>query len=245
MSTLERHPAAPPADWPSPFPAGVVFRQADVEAVPRMALLPGERALLSDRATPRRVQEFTLGRGCAREALAMLMPARAAELAATPILREDTRRPRWPAGFVGSITHHRGCAAAAVGRAEDFLGLGVDLEAVRAPSPALVQRVLRREESAAWAELPPGLRDDAFTRVFSAKESLFKALNPHGRVYLGFQDASVELLEETPEAPGRAPLRWQLHAACGPDFPVGRVGVGAVLTRGGFVLSGVWVRREG
>lgn len=209
-----------------------------------MPLLGEERALLSLRATPRRLQEFALGRGCARQALAALVPARAVELGATPILREDARRPRWPAGIVGAITHHRGYAAAAVGRAVDFLGLGVDLEAVRAPSPGLVQRILRREEQAAWQELPPETRDEGFMRVFSAKESLFKALYPHTGVYLGFQDASIELMEETPEEPGRMPLRWRLHADCGPGFPVGREGVGAVLTRGAFVLSGVWVRRE-
>jgi enterobactin synthetase component D / holo-[acyl-carrier protein] synthase len=248
MPATGPHPEAPPpADWPSPFPPDVAFRQAGgalAAAAAAAALLAQERALLSARATARRVQEFALGRACAHAALAALEPRRAAELAAAPILRDDARRPRWPEGFVGSITHHRGYAAAAVGRARDYLGLGVDLEAVRAPSPELVRRVLREEERALWEQMAPGTRDEGFMRLFSAKESLFKALYPHTGVYLGFQDAALEPLDETPESPGRVPIRWRLHKACGPAFPLGSAGVGSALSQGGFVLSAVWVRRE-
>jgi enterobactin synthetase component D / holo-[acyl-carrier protein] synthase len=246
------HAPAPPV-WPSPFPPDVAFRQAGPGDAAGMALLPGERALLSARVTARRLAEFTLGRGCARAALAALAPERAAELAATPILREDARRPRWPAGFVGSITHHRGLAAAAAARAADYEGLGLDLESVRKPSPELVRRILRPEERAAWQELPPQEWDAAFMRWFSAKESLFKALYPLTGVYLGFQEAAVEeqeaeleseAQEDVPGGVARAILRWRLHKACGPDFPVGRAGPGCVLSQGGAVLSGVWLRRE-
>jgi len=252
MPAGPRTAAPAPSAWLSPFPPDVALRQAGEAEAPQMPLLPEERALLSPRAAPRRVLEFTLGRGCARAALTALAPERAAELAATPIGREDTRRPRWPAGFVGSITHHRGHALAAVARAADYLGVGVDLEAVRAPSPALVRRILRREERAAWQDLPPETRDLAFTRLFSAKESLFKALYPHTGVYLGFQDAAIELQEaveaevlaDVAGTSQRVALRWRLHKACGADFPAGRAGAGAVVSRGGYVLSGVWVRGE-
>ena len=255
-----RGPAAPPPRWASPFPPDVVFEQAGPEAIGRMALLPGERALLSERAAARRVLEFTLGRGCARAALAVLAapdPRRAAELAATPLLREDARRPRWPAGFVGAITHHRGWAAAAVARAQAYLGIGVDLEALRAPSPGLLARILRPEERERWQALPAAERPGAFMRVFSAKESLFKALYPHGGVYLGFQDATVtaapgsaaapadsapEAAQDTP--PGALALRWRLERDAGPGLPAGRTGDGCALARAGYVLTGIWLRRD-
>lgn len=218
-----------------------------------MTLLPEERALLGARAAPRRVLEFTLGRGCAHAALAALAAQHqrdaslAARLAATPILREDARRPRWPAGYVGAITHHRGHAAAAVARAADYLGLGVDLEALRPPSPALVRRILRPEERAAWEALPAAERTRGFALAFSAKESLFKALYPHTGVYLGFQEATVALTPQDPAAAAQAlprwAVRWVLHKGCGEDFPVGAAGVGAALAQEGYVLSGVWVPR--
>jgi 4'-phosphopantetheinyl transferase EntD len=213
-------------------------------------LLPAERALLGERAAARRVWEFALGRGCAHAALAALAPARAAELAATPIGRDGERCPHWPPGFVGAITHHRGQAAAAVARAGAYRGLGLDLEALRPPSPGLLRRILRPEERARWEALPAALplaeRTAAFIRIFSAKESVYKALYPHTRVYLGFQDAEIELDE--PAAGGgdgseaRA-LRWRLHKACGPGLPVSFTGPGRVLQRGDFVLSAVWLER--
>lgn len=237
--------SGPAPGWPSPFPAGVAFHHATEADAARFALLPAERALLAERAAPRRVLEFTLGRGCAHAALAALVPQRAAELAALPIGREDARRPRWPDSIVGAITHHRGQAAAAVAHAADFRGLGVDLEALRTPSAGLLRRILRPEERACLEHLPPAARDEAFMVVFSAKESVFKALYPHTGIYLGFQDATVE---PAPDAAGGAEdgfralaLRWRLQRACGPRYPAGAGGVGRALCRDGLVLTGVWV----
>ena len=258
---MNRATHGPPPAWPSPFPVDVAFQQAGADAAGRTAalhegLLAEERELLPTPAAESRVQDFTLGRVCARRALAALAPQQAHALLRTPLLREGDRRPAWPAGFVGAITHHRGCAAAAAARAADYLGLGLDLEAVRMPSPGLVQRILRPEERERWAALgapatpalrgpPSGRQDEAFMRLFSAKESLFKALFPHTGVYLGFQDASI--VEEPPPAGTAAPqpraLRWRLHKDSGPGFPVGREGVGCALTADGYVLTAVWVRR--
>lgn len=249
---MKRTPAAVPAPWPSPFPVDVAFRQAHGAEAAQDALLPEERALLSPQAAASRVVDFALGRRCAREALAALEPGRAAEVLATPLLRVGERRPAWPPGFVGSITHHRGMAAAAAARAADYLGLGLDLEAVRAPSPALVRRILRPEEREAWEAISAPTpaeagqaRAEAFMRIFSAKESLFKALNPHAGVYLGFQDAAIA--EQPPPTGAPEPqartLRWRLHADAGPGFPAGREGVGGTLTAAGFVLAAVWIRR--
>jgi enterobactin synthetase component D / holo-[acyl-carrier protein] synthase len=265
-------PSAPGAArcpaWPSPFPPDVAFAQAEggpgtapgtgagtrpgtapataPEAAP--PLLAEERALLGSRAAPRRVLEFALGRACAHEALAALAPQRAAELAATPILRDGARRPRWPVGIVGAITHHRGRAAAAVAHAADYLGVGLDLEAPRPVSAALARRILRPEERAAWEALPPEARAQAFLRVFSAKESVFKALYPHTGIYLGFQDATVDVGDDATAAPGTSGvqglgLRWRLCCACGPGLPEGFSGPGRVLSRQGAVLTAVWLRR--
>jgi 4'-phosphopantetheinyl transferase EntD len=235
-------PQAPPR-WRSPFPPGVALAQAGPQDAVRHALLPGERALLGERAAPRRVLEFTLGRGCARAALVALAPEQAAALAETPILRADARRPAWPAGFVGAITHHRGHAAAAVARESHYRGLGLDLEALRMPSAALARRILRPAEHARWEALAPQEQAAAFMAVFSAKESVFKALYPLTGVYLGFQEAEVWLEAEDAPGSGRRALRWRLLRACGGDFPAGHEGPGCALLGGGYVLTAVWIAR--
>jgi len=102
------------------LPSGVAVFEAwtpDVEG----DLLPEELGHVV-RAVPKRVEEFRLGRVCARRALA--------RLGATPaaIGVHTTRAPRWPAGTVGSITHCAGFCAAAVGWATDILAVGIDAE---------------------------------------------------------------------------------------------------------------------
>ena len=201
----------------------------------RRRLLPEERALLPATVHPRRLLEFTLGRSCARAALASLNPF----LWSFPILRTGDRTPCWPVGYVGAITHHKGRAAAAVARRGDYGGLGLDLEAQRAMSDAMRRRLLRPEERARLEGLPQAEAELRAMVVFSAKESIYKCLHPVTGVYLGFQDAEVfDLVEVAPE---RGALRWRLFKDCGPRFPAGYEGRGAFVLRPGFVLTGVWV----
>lgn len=251
----------------SPFPPGVAFfcaaesRAGQSGGVPagadedgphrggvvstRHRLLPEERALLPDTVHPRRLLEFTLGRGSARAALASFDRS----LAGAPLLRtggntgENTaeRTPRWPEGYVGAITHHKGRAAAAVARVRDYAGLGLDLEARRAMSDGMRRRLLRPEERAGLAGLTEADAELRAMIIFSAKESIYKCLNPLTGIYLGFQDAEVfEVGEPAPETSIGA-LRWRLLKQSGPRFSVGYEGVGAYVLRPGIVLTGVWM----
>ena len=245
------HPA--PA---SPFPDDVAFVSAGPEDSARYTLLPGERALLSERAAERRVREFTLGRGCAREALAALDPA----LGGIPILRIEGRLPRWPEGIVGAITHHKGAAAAAAVWRTRYQGLGLDLEALRPLSEAMRARLLRPEERERLQGRPGGEANREAMVIFSAKESIYKCLQPITGIFLGFQDAEVFEVEP-PRDDAPAALGWRLLKDCPPRFPAGSQGVGAYRisggtagggtagsgtvgsgpTGGGAVLTGVWV----
>lgn len=244
--------------WRSPFPPGIAFsgvvENGGVESSAvegpadsgganagemdpaRRRLLPEERALLPENVHPRRLLEFTLGRSCARAALASLDPS----LGSVPILRTGDRTPRWPGGYVGAITHHKGRAAAAVAREADYAGLGLDLEAQRAMSGGMRRRLLRPEERARLEVLPETEAELRAMVVFSTKESIYKCLHPLTGVYLGFQDAEVfEVAEAAPET-GIGALRWRLRKDCGGRFPAGYEGVGAYVLRPGFVLTGVW-----
>ena len=119
-----------------------------------------------------------------------------AELGVTPapILRGERGEPRWPPGFVGSITHCAGYRAAAVARARDVRSIGVDAE----PGEPLPDGVLgivsgpgERERLRRLAAAAPGTCWDRL--LFSAKESVYKAWFPLTGRWLGFEDVDLSL----------------------------------------------------
>lgn len=220
----------------SPFPPDVAFVWGG-EAPPAEPPA-GERALVGPAASARRRADFAAGRACAREALARLGWEGAAR---QPLLRGQGRAPAWPQGVVGSITHTAGRAAAATAWAASYAGIGLDLERAGRVSPRVMARICRPEEREWLDGLSPAQRGPKVAAIFSAKESVFKALNPATGVYLGFQDATVGL--STDGGADGGGLAWVLRRDCGPRFPEGFRGEGRFLLGGGFVLTGVWVPR--
>lgn len=110
------------------------------------------------------------GRRAAARALAALG---AAPLG--PDDREPDGRPRWPAGFTGSITRRDGVALAMAARRAEVRAVGVDREARHALPLADAAFVLDDDELA-WAGAHPD-PDDAAGALWSAKEAAFKAWN--------------------------------------------------------------------
>ncbi|MFD3738477.1 MULTISPECIES: 4'-phosphopantetheinyl transferase [unclassified Streptomyces] len=168
------------------LPPGVVAAVShDDGHEPGEELFPQEEALIR-RAVPKRQREFTTVRFLARRALR--------ELGRPPVaLLPDPRgAPRWPEGIVGSMTHCDGYRAAAVARAEDTLGLGIDAEP-NAPLPDGVLEAIalpREHESiASLAALRPEVNWDRL--LFSAKESVFKVWYPLTGRELDFSEAEI------------------------------------------------------
>lgn len=137
------------------------------------------------RAVPLRIREFATGRLLAREALAAVGGPTVA-LPSGP-----DRRPLWPTGFVGSITHCSGLCAAVVASSGDLAGIGVDAEP-HGPLPnGVLSAVARPAELEQIGRLPPGL---AWDRVlWSAKESVFKSVFPTDGRWRDFLDVEVIL----------------------------------------------------
>ncbi|HTI21211.1 MAG TPA: 4'-phosphopantetheinyl transferase superfamily protein [Kutzneria sp.] len=151
---------------------------------PDARLLPEEEPEVA-KAVEKRVREFTIARSCARRALGKL------GLPETPILRGAKRQPLWPAGIVGSITHTRGYYAAAVGRADEVLTVGIDAETHAELPDGVLGVVTLPEEREMLSRLPSGT---FWGRIlFSAKESVYKSWFPLTEKWLGFNDARVTI----------------------------------------------------
>jgi 4'-phosphopantetheinyl transferase EntD len=147
-------------------------------------LFPEERAAVAA-AVPERQAEFATVRACAREAMAEL------GVEPAPVLPDENRAPRWPAGVVGAMTHCQGYRAAAVARADVVLTLGIDAEPNAALPSDVIDLIARPEDLAALAALPDGWGISWDRLLFSAKESIFKAWFPVTREWLDFQHAAV------------------------------------------------------
>jgi 4'-phosphopantetheinyl transferase EntD len=208
----------------------IVVAELDPRQVePDAGLFPEESAPLA-RAVLSRRQQFTAGRLLARQAWATLGQAH------VPLLNDAQRVPMWPQGLVGTITHTVGWCAVAVARQSEVEGLGADVEPATPLQQELWERVCRPEERRFLEGLDPDERGLIAKGIFSAKESIYKALYPSVRVFLDFQGMSLEL-EPSPPGNGAtsgaeagATWLWQptLQSAWGPflpghRFPTGRL----------------------
>jgi enterobactin synthetase component D len=161
------------------------------------------------RAVPTRRLEFLAGRLCAQRALQLAGFTGTADVAI-----DEQRAPVWPTGYVGSIAHGSGTAWAVVASRLQYRALGIDLEKVVTAATALElsASVLRPEERV--LARTAGLGYEQFlSLIFSAKESLFKCLNPIARVRFDFQAAEVVELTLSAEL-----LRISLRTDLSPEF---------------------------
>jgi 4'-phosphopantetheinyl transferase EntD len=154
------------------------------------SLLPSESELLGPGTVSKRRAEFTAGRTCAREALALLGVAR------MPILRGKQNEPLWPEGVVGSITHCKGYCAAAVAPLNLCGGIGIDAE----PNESLPRGTLgliARQREQDWIQNATKHEICWDRLLFCIKESLYKLWYPLERRWLDFDQADVEIDIET------------------------------------------------
>lgn len=165
------------------------------------------------RAVPKRRAEFAAGRRCACEALRALAP----DLAAVEIGVGIQREPLFPAGFVGTITHADGIAAAAVASTTRATGIGLDIErwGLVDEGIGVSDQILVRGEAERLQAQTGWSRSRVATFAFSAKEALYKCLFPTVQAYFDFQDAEVTEIDTATlrfETRLRVPLAGGLRA---------------------------------
>jgi len=148
----------------------------------RTAELFADESALIERAAVKRREQFSSGRVAAHRLFARLSGE------PLPVLRGEGRAPRWPAGWIGSISHGAQYALAALASLAHVGGVGVDVEA-RGRLTAKMLRLIMTPGEVARAN---GDLDRALV-VFSAKESLYKALQPRVGGFIGFHDVEVDV----------------------------------------------------
>jgi 4'-phosphopantetheinyl transferase EntD len=167
------------------------------------SLHPAERALTAGFGTNRR-RTWIGGRVAMRQALLR------AAIDAPPVLANSRGAPQLPPGVSGSISHKAKWAIALVAR-EPVARVGVDVEDDVVRAHDISRRVLRDEELTEVAELGLEARAREVLLRFSAKEALYKALDPFVQRYVGFREVAV-----SPEPGGGARVVLHLTGGEGP-----------------------------
>ena len=141
------------------------------------------------RSVQKRQAEYLAGRYLAAGIFAGMFP-QGSEVPQVAI--GNHRNPLWPAGIVGSISHCGEEAVCVLARDTEYQSLGVDLENWMTPSVcAEISPSVLVDDEAALLIRRGMSREQAVTLIFSAKESLFKALYPRVGEYFGFECARV------------------------------------------------------
>ena len=144
----------------------------------------------------KRVNDYVAGRMAAHQAIenhSNYDP----KLHPRDVTRLQNGMPCWPDPFVGSITHSKKFAWAVVGLQSELTGIGVDCEQVvsRRTSLEISELVATRNELD-LLQTKFGF-ETALTLCFSAKEAVYKSLNPITNWPIDFRDLTVTACNES------------------------------------------------
>jgi enterobactin synthetase component D len=162
---------------------GVALPEADDFELPAV-LHPDEVAFARTLPAARRAG-WVGGRIALRTALTDIGVAAPDAILATP-----RGAPLLPASAVGSVSHKRTIAVALAAQTTGVT-VGIDVEELQPLRVDIAKRVLTLEERAALPADGPA-RDAAVLLHFSAKEAIYKALDPWVQRFVAFEEATVE-----------------------------------------------------
>lgn len=162
-------------------------------------------------AVNQRKAEFLSGRENAKHALLEL------DVLLEPVLIGRNREPLFPNNIIGSISHSKNVALCVVGLRSELDYLGVDVE------PIITSKLMSEIESQIITNAEKRLLlksrlniETAFTLVYSAKESLFKALHDEVRDYFDFDAALLIDINDRDNS-----LCFELTQTLAPNLPAG------------------------
>lgn len=128
-----------------------------------------------------RLEQFRAGRFCAVKACEKI------GINLTSLAIKDNRAPLWPEKIVGSISHTKDMAICIVSK--EAISVGVDIENIMTNERwnKIKSKIVSDDEEtiANQNSINP-------TIIFSAKESLYKLINPLVNVYFDFLEAQIK-----------------------------------------------------
>ena len=137
---------------------------------------------------PSRQNEFIAGRLAAASALEKTSGQKN-----LLVKRNEDRSPQWPQGYVGSLSHNKTLAIAAVAKNQDLLSVGIDIETIGRVKNHL-NRMIHTDRD--LKEHAYHNEKELLALIFSVKESLYKALYPLVKRFFGFDDAALTAIDE-------------------------------------------------
>ena len=144
-----------------------------------------EKAHTANIMSQERIQHFSTGRYCARQALNNL------NIFHVSIPKGRDGEPVWPAGIVGSISHSKHLAGAVAARADRLLSIGMDIETIGDITPQMWDTVFVETEQ----QFLKNFKGDELalysTLLFSGKESFYKLQPPLTKTFLDFTDVEI------------------------------------------------------
>jgi len=166
----------------------------------RHSLYAPELEIISG-AIEKRVFEFSTGRHCAHQAL------HAFGIDNYPILRGKLREPVWPKNFIGSISHCRDIAGAAIASTSKVRSIGLDIENRKQINPDIARHVCTEREKNWLQTLAAPQSNDTLLQIFSIKEAVFKCIYQVSGKQLGFKQCQVTF------NPQNKIIRAEIHSA--------------------------------
>lgn len=131
-----------------------------------------------------RKQEYIAGRFCAVRA------ANHIGIIISSLPSADTREPVWPEGVVGSISHSKQLAISCVALSKEISSIGIDAEElIKLSLCSEIAPVVASQEELAYLKNFDAQK--GLTILFSAKESLYKALFPLVRTFIDYKDVKL------------------------------------------------------
>jgi 4'-phosphopantetheinyl transferase len=175
-------------------------------------LSPAERTRLGQLRFPKRRTDWRLGRWTAKRAIAAFFhfSLSSSGLAQVEIRSAPSGAPQafignQPAQIVISLSHRDGVAACAVG---ECTALGCDLEVIEPRSSAFIADYFTGDEQAFVLSDPSDERDLKATLLWSAKESVLKALRTGLREDTRRVTVAMEAMQNQPMRPQPAAQYW-------------------------------------
>jgi len=159
-------------------------------------------------AATKRINEFSTGRLCARNALEIL------GINYFPVHAGNDREPVWPDKIVGSITHCKDLVGVAVAKNDKYHSIGLDIERIKKHRYDISRHICTKHEKEWISRHHADNHDLIVTLIFSIKESIYKACYQYKNIKLGFQDCSIKPDLSTNKAMVQFHNNYGLHKKC-------------------------------